>query len=850
MTLFLSLTFVACADNLGMQSEESVDGEGGGMTLQVPMSFSMLVARTRALDFQTNSEQVHVQNVWVGIYSTNGVRVGSSKMILNEDYTVQHNSTVFNVPVNEGIFYNTANAKVYIVGVANYGGIKDKDGIDLIAQLDAAHTWEEFINVSVDAASAEASDYPLMSGMFSTSHKNNTVDSEGTPSYLNGTDYVTVTLKNEKKTVTIETEGAIHLRRLYSQIIVNVNAGEGVELSNLSWQVCNMPTAVYLQERATEKADDIEDEEDWQKLTPNVADKVEVGYVNSDEFFAATKFDHTNKVYDTHGEKLVVETDKGYTFNFWHYENKHWGLTGCNEYNDREKTKEVNGEVIYTALCPGETTFNNKASYFIIKADVTDAKKGIKGKVQYLIHEGYVNDEAGDRSENNAKDFSCFRNTTYTYNININGLNSVAVNVVSEDGAAKFPGVTGDVSGAMETTIGNGGGTVTDKIVLSDKLRSELKWRIYYKNEGTDFGSDWNGQEDVFGTMWMLSDQYVAAVNENDELYKGVKIIGEGNEEMTLQEFMSPDSDDETLKSYTIQFPAYTSTFVGNPEEAPRYLFLCVETGYSSNGSTWNQPLFVYKQLPPDNRKFLPAPTWVGDNTLNVVYGLEECVVKWNAVSDAASYTLYVGDNEEKILATEDLSYTIPYNQLTIGKNTVKLVANPQADDNTFFPSTPATLTVNLNRSAAWDFKSTGWQNFLKKIETPSGDLTKQFEESYEHLTIGNDGKSTFTYGMNYIQTGGTGSTTKRYFKFTVPANTISDGKVVIKCAASSANYQSDRFIHVNVGGAVQDQIGGFSYNTPEDVTFSIHSKLDAATDVYIYSTGSLRIYSIQFIPD
>lgn len=901
MTLSVSLVLAACADTIDILSSGDANDEGN-MTLQIPLSFSEPNTSTRALPFPKTNDEVALQDVWIGIYNKDtGARLASyTKNLGGNTYGATHTQgVVIDVPVSGTTFFNNQYPEAYIVGVANYAGITDKDGNSLKEQLEAATTWEEYIKISVDATSAEQSEYALMSGMYNwsasgTHHNNNTVDYTGLPYYK---EQSTVKLKNEKKQVVFDGEnyknGAIHLRRLYSQMNVKVIAGDGIEISNLSWQVFNIPTAVFLQERTTVKPEDVEDENDWNVKTPNVADLMEEGngYGESISFGVETEKTTGADIYDTHfslnnnGKAIDVDEEGNYTFNFWHYENKHWGVEECKGYDDREKsTKNGDGPVIYTSLCPEGTEYNNNASYFVITADVTDNNVGITGKVQYLIHEGYVNDDTGARKEGEPCDFSCFRNTTYTYTININGMNNIMLNAAAKDGVAPKPGVSGVINGEGQgiivTTYEYDATGNTAKIYLSDEQCASLQWRIYEPAEAdgsdpTDFGSwDVGSIISCNNGQWKdTNNSYRKYSDENDkgnEFLNGIKIAGSDNIEYSLIDFIAnaqksnnaktrTDANGNDTKEYTIKLPVNNSTYKGVPADGARYLYLYTPIGYSANNSTCNNPLYGFAQQPQENREKLNAPS-VTVVTSNFKYGLTTLEMSWtdsNNESNVAYYTIYAGNSVVATNITEK-TYTLPlyYAYITTGANTLSVVAHPQTDD--YLPSEKGSNSINVSsKTTKWTFDSNWSGYYSDKDNGYVKDL----------LTVGwNFGTTPGTY----FQTGGssninkeTGLPDSRFFKFTIPANTITTGKITVEASNNGSSKEDYKSVAVKIGtDDAAIYYAGYQTATALTHSFDISDQTDADVDVYIYTTstddrdiekpinGNLRIYSITYSPN
>lgn len=132
------------------------------------------------------------------------------------------------------------------------------------------------------------------------------------------------------------------------------------------------------------------------------------------------------------------------TFTFYMPENRKIAKNSIDNYNEREKEVDPhqcdkNGKRNYVNA-------PDNATYVVVNGSfegTTDASttEGLTGNQQvsatvtYVIHLGYVG--------RSAKDFFSNRNTKYTYNVTINGVNDIVVEV--ETGKENAPGATGEV---------------------------------------------------------------------------------------------------------------------------------------------------------------------------------------------------------------------------------------------------------------------------------------------------------------------------------------------------------------------------------------------------------------------
>lgn len=218
---------------------------------------------------------------------------------------------------------------------------------------------------------------------------------------------------------------SLKLTRLDAKVRFWVKTGKnsGIEKFELkNWQVVNVPTSSYLLSRDNRK---------------NSAD------VDSTYF--------TSKVKNPEDEEVLADGSERYGFSFYMLENGMAPKKTPASYSDRERQEKdaagLNGAWEYA---------NDNSTYVVISGRVvmkTDALTGHEGatlnaNVRYVIH-------LGDFSENKWDNFATERNTSYTYNVTINGVNDIRVEVETsnddEEGITEnAPGATGEVTIALQ----------------------------------------------------------------------------------------------------------------------------------------------------------------------------------------------------------------------------------------------------------------------------------------------------------------------------------------------------------------------------------------------------------------
>jgi hypothetical protein len=458
--LLLSMCLSSCQDDLSVGAGERVE-EGLPANVTLRIKVGDMSSYSRSIVDEPNSS--YCNNLWIGLYSsTSGERL---KYFYITD--------VENTLEVEGPFY-VLNKKlvsandVYIVAVSNVdvntaiSNINDYGGNDsnLLNLLNSADTYDKFKKICI--LRPDANDV----NVYATSMTMSGWYADNGHSYTDPEDMQTVNIAPGDNVL----EGAIYLRRILSYNKFIISAGNNINLSLKSWQVCNVPAGCTVIEE-----------------TENAADR----YNGSAAFF--------NETLGSHQFTATTATDGSAadSFEFYQVENKHTGLDYAEDdgdhvgidpnasdyYNEREREyKDKNGDRlanrgVYRSLVKADQSnmHNNDASYVVINADIDyyvlmpddpktyDATQAVAvdptaydssklihrtANVNYTIHLGYCEDKNSDDtpSIDTAKDFNCRRNSRYTYNVKINGVNKVVVEAKSEDGTEPQPGTDGWVN--------------------------------------------------------------------------------------------------------------------------------------------------------------------------------------------------------------------------------------------------------------------------------------------------------------------------------------------------------------------------------------------------------------------
>lgn len=417
----------SCSDELDSPFGAEVE-EGLPTLVTVPVeSADMVIVSRGELDEGLDKK---ITSLWIGVYNANsGERTGSA---------IIHNSEMVEFHERKSITLEAMSGPSYIVGVANVEyrrGSIDGTNYDstLEEALAGADTFDKFREMTVafgrsGEISIEAPLNPLVSGGFYTE----TEDTEGEL-----TEPLAVTLKPGIEKLS----GAIHLRPIYSQVKfkLSYNTTNISKMQIDSWQVVNLPTSCWLAERSDGSEN-----------------------LNSPDSRPVNGKSYSNS------ELMTDVTNTGGTlgFDFWMLENRRTGRTPSSDYNNdnaykwREKEYKNadgsnSGKYMSLVASADDDSPENMATYVVFNVTM-EMSRDENGKplnstsrtveAAYVVHLGYC--EGGSNLEK-AVDFSCRRNSKYTYNVKINNINDLMVEANREGEVT--PGVEGVITDITDT---------------------------------------------------------------------------------------------------------------------------------------------------------------------------------------------------------------------------------------------------------------------------------------------------------------------------------------------------------------------------------------------------------------
>lgn len=330
----------------------------------------------------------------------------------------------------------------------------------------------------------------------------------------------------------------------------------------------------------------------------------------------------------------------------------------------------------------------------------------------------------------------------------------------------------------------------------------------------------WSAEQDVVFTWEAVANAANYVVTWGDQ------------EPVTVEEpaFTIPAA---TVKALVIG--SYPVTVVAQP----------VETSTKYKASAAGEAKFEVTKITLGTPEVTVAPSTLDAGTA------QEVVVSWPAVADAETYAVtFNGQTTNQSETSMTLAADV-VSALTAGRYEITVVAQKPSDADHYADSAAGAGELEIKAVGAattlsWNFSDAGFDEIYNYIVGKVGagkDFSETWTGEWDGLTIATGGSSIRVNTSNdkrFVQMGGAGSTSKRYFLFTPAAS----GTLTVVASNTSDAQDDTRFVTVNQNGTESSQIGGAPSTSPVTLTFEI----EGGIPTYIYATGSgLRFYSIEF---
>lgn len=514
----LAVGFTSCIsdDNL-IDNRPMIDGLPAEVSLEFEVNEDKEITRAA----QSEYYEYLVQNIYVMVFS-NGARVqtdlsffspnDSSAPITNyRNKADQAGNTQSSGTVSFGAI---SGSNLTICAIANVGisntsitraEIGDEVPID-VTTLDAVKTYKELQELSIRLSGANIN--------------------RGASFMMTG-EVIANLAANQTTTVTIP------LKRADSKITFNVKA-QNPDPSKYSdfiflpgkWRVVNAPLKSYILPRTinagdtldtlTEDLDATSAKEDFYTVTEANAPQFEVVGNNQGSF---TFYMYENLKAP---EALISETG-----------NVGYALRELQQKNSPTETdvvvsgqQYINGDYVNApkdatyVIITGELSYNYVEPYTDPETGITqDLQKWVMADVEYCIHLGHS-------GVANVNDYSTLRNHHYTYNVTVQGVNDLIVEVDNGDQpeVENRPGAEGDVVMSAQRVINVDGHYDRANIVLTDSEAEKLYFAV---STPWERGLDTNGFADINTTVrdykWVkfLINKEVGQANNNFAPFPG-----------------------------------------------------------------------------------------------------------------------------------------------------------------------------------------------------------------------------------------------------------------------------------------------------------------------------------------
>lgn len=501
--LALGSLFAGCREDLDFPDAPDVPtGEPAQITLSV--NVGAFTSHTRAID--GDDVTARINSLWVATFDTDG-DLTSKRLFTSRDLAVGSPTHPNSLQVTLDCYSGQNNIVAVANPVDNFG-VWVNDTHDTVAEvvqhleevLDQVESLEDYKKIAAlltdpTSISNVSSNY-LMSGVYkeTLAHPVNGVEMYD-PDTDDPTGWVIVRPGNSTLS------GAIHLRRMVSMSHINIIAGQGVQLVPDYWQVKNIPSLSYASEQsgnagsvaiALSKIDYYNNRSYNESARQMVFGKGKLETAKGEPVYIGIKNGALSTKVDKGG--AGVSEAEGLSLEFFTFGNKHRGLDWVKNYTDREtehKTPDGLNTGIFRSLVadPDDVANdNNNATFVEISVRIThwvdrDTHQPVaegapnsmmrSGTALLTVHLGYCE---GETEEERARDFSVYRNSLYTYNIIVNGIDNIRVEATRDE--ERQPGLEGDVSDAGAKVYDMDSHYNQFNILLSNRERLDFSYQV------------------------------------------------------------------------------------------------------------------------------------------------------------------------------------------------------------------------------------------------------------------------------------------------------------------------------------------------------------------------------------
>lgn len=405
MIAVLALLGASCTDDTFMDNHSRVEE---GIPVRVQLKFRAEAGEVMTRAEQSEEYENRIENAYVFVFDGGGAIVYRNFFTEGESFTFENGDP--NHSSGKIIFDTKSMNDATIVGIANlWTGTSGtafpvtKDELDKIADLKALKAYV----MRMSDASVSRGGLFMMTGYAKDKEGNTVVTIPG----------------SESGTVTMESTLQFERTDAKVKFMVTTNpsnpAWKDFSFTPRTWEVKRVPQQSYLLEA---KSGDYDGDDATYFNTPAVP-------------FETMTTDPNNANLYTGG-----------SFVFYMPENKKSPLQSVFDYAQRDAwdTKEGlddNGDRIFTNANANSTFVEMTGTISYVDGE----NMLVNADVRFIVHLGYVSNRNGQPVPADPNDYNTERNGFYTYNVKVQGVNDIIVEVTSENGEDKRPGYEGDV---------------------------------------------------------------------------------------------------------------------------------------------------------------------------------------------------------------------------------------------------------------------------------------------------------------------------------------------------------------------------------------------------------------------
>lgn len=480
-------------------NEEIIEGQPASIAFDVQVGESLKVTRGEMAE----NKDREIMTVWLGFFDANTGKLTHKRLLGTDTFVGDHEynrSIVLDGDENESNQRITSGE--YIIAavanpVGNFGVIysstlKQTTRTELDDLLDQVRTFDEYCGVAVmrgdgstGSISTPQGNLPMQgvfipSGVNCNFSSNSSAVSNFYAQYSQEKVYIRPNLGKAEVL-----NGSLHFRRMISQnkfnITYDTNNIESMEI--VQARVFNVPVVSWIAERADNASGNI-----------NAGDHPEI-YGNSQSKDASTAPAQVNYLQSSRIMSNNISYNSNtrtYSFDWWQLDNRREGRADkCTKYHDREKERKTEGDGrntgIYLALDDDNTSqvSNNNCATFVefrvrmkvkrVTAEtggLSDSAEVTEAETVYTVHLGACE---GTSEAQKAIDFRCRRNTKYTYNVTIKGVDQIIVEARTDEFE---PGAEGTVTFVTTQYFQSDAHYTAYNIQLSNEERVGADWQV------------------------------------------------------------------------------------------------------------------------------------------------------------------------------------------------------------------------------------------------------------------------------------------------------------------------------------------------------------------------------------